>query len=182
MSSAPDWEALRLLAMQRIRAQVRSVSAAVLEDLTQELLVTLFRLSRRERLVHPEALVGTLAHRVCVDHVRRGRGPAGRLDPVPDSGSALGPLASGPLRAAPVDLLELLRFLVLEHLREQDASCQELASMFYAEQSWSSVAEQLGIRHHTVIKRWSRCTVRVRKLVSTQQGPVWEWARSAGLA
>ena len=55
------------------------------------------------------------------------------------------------------------------------------AALFFAEQSWSTVAERVGLRHNTVIKRWSRCMEQVRKLVRTQQGPVWEWARSVEL-
>ena len=177
-SSAPEWEALHQVARQNIRARLRSISAGTVEDLSREVLVTLFRLSRRERLVDPEALVHTLAHRVCVDHVRRQRGPSGRLDPVPDAESPLEHGGADSPSDMPADLLELFRFLVLERFRDLDFPCQELAKRFYVEQSWSAVAEQMGLRHPTVIKRWARCIQQVRRLVRSQRGLLWEWARS----
>ena len=78
----------------------------------------------------------------------------------------------------PADLLELFRFFVVERFRELDFPCQELATRFYVEQSWSAVAEQMRLKHPTVIKRWARCMQQVRRLMSTQQGRLWEWARS----
>jgi DNA-directed RNA polymerase specialized sigma24 family protein len=177
-SSAPEWDALHQIARQRIRARLKSITAGTAEDLSREVLVTLFRLSRRERLVDPEALVDTLAHRVCVDHVRRQRGPAGRLDPVTDADTAFEPTGAGAASEMPADLLELFRFFVVERFRELDFPCQELATRFYVEQSWSAVAEQMKLKHPTVIKRWARCMQQVRRLMSTQQGRLWEWARS----
>ena len=177
-SSAPEWEALHQVARHSIRARLRSIPADTVEDLSREVLVTLFRLSRRERLVDPAALLHTLTHRVCVDHVRRQRGPSGRLDPVPDAETPLEPAGAEASSDMPADLLELFRFLVLERFRDLDFPCQELAKRFYVEQSWSAVAEQMGLRHPTVIKRWARCIQHVRRLVRTQQGRLWEWARS----
>ena len=139
--------------------------------------MTLFRVSRREALANPDALAATLVDRVCVDHVRRLRGPAGRLDTL-DADAPLEPPARDP--AAPgVDMLELFRFVVIEHFNQHDAPCHELAAEFFAEQSWSTVARRLQVRHTTVIKRWSRCMEQVRELAYAQRGPVWEWAREA---
>ena len=143
--------------------------------------MTLFRLSQRETLVNPEALATTLVHRVCVDHVRRMRGPSGRLDPIPDSGSPLEWPASDPEDDVPADMLELFRFVVLEHFQARDVACHDLAREFFAEHSWSAVAERAGLRHNTVIKRWSRCMEQVRELARSERGPVWEWARAAGV-
>ena len=173
-----DWEPLRQIALRRIRTRLPRAGEETLEDLSQEVLVTLFRLSRREPLADAPMLADSLAQRVCVDHIRRTRGPSGRLDPVTEGDSPLGPSAADAARATPVDMMDLFRFLVLEQFRELDAPCEELASMFYAEQSWSVVAERLGLRHQTVIKRWSRCMEKVQKRLRTQRGPVWEWARS----
>lgn len=141
--------------------------------------MTLFRLSQRETLVNAEALATTLVHRVCVDHVRRMRGPAGRLDPLPDSGGPLELPAPESAQAIAVDMLELFRFLVLEHFKQHDVPCHELATDFFAELSWSSVARRMQLRHNTVIKRWSRCMQQIRDLAYTQRGPVWDWAREA---
>lgn len=178
-SPAPDWDALRAYALHRIRGRLRFAPAETLEDLAQEVMVTLFRLSQREVLLNPEALATTLVHRVCVDHVRRMRGPNGRLDPLPDGDSALELPAADPSQDVPADMLELFRFVVLEHFRAHDVPCHALAAEFFAEQSWSTVAERLGVRHNTVIKRWSRCMEQVRTLARSQRGPVWEWARAA---
>jgi len=176
---APDWAALRAFALQRIRGRLRFAPAETLEDLAQEVLVTLYRISQREPLENAEALATTLTHRVCVDHVRRMRGPTGRLDPLPDSDSPLELPSPDPADAVPADVLELLRFVVLEHFRTHDAPCHELAAEFFAERSWSTVAARQGLKHNTVIKRWSRCMEQVRSLAATQRGPVWEWARAA---
>lgn len=141
--------------------------------------MTLFRLSRRETLVNPEALATTLVHRVCVDHVRRMRGPSGRLDPLPETDTPLELPARDPVQEVGADMLELFRFVVLEHFRQHDAPCLALATDFFAEQSWSAVARRLQVRHNTVIKRWSRCMTQIRELAYSQRGPVWEWAREA---
>ncbi len=176
---APDWDALRAYALRRIRGRLRFAPDETLEDLAQEVLVTLFRVSQRETLANPEALATTLVHRVCVDHVRRMRGPAGRLDPLPESGALLEWPAADPSDEVPADMLELFRFVVLEHFRTHDVPCHALAADFFAEQSWSVVAGRLGLKHNTVIKRWSRCMEQVRALARLEQGPVWEWARAA---
>lgn len=178
-SRSPDWDTLRAYALHRIRGRLRFAPAETLEDLAQEVMVTLFRLSQRETLLNAEALVTTLVHRVCVDHVRRMRGPAGRLDPLPDGDSPLELPAPDPSQAVPADMLELFRFVVLEHFRTHDVPCHALAGEFFAEQSWSTVAEHLGLKHNTVIKRWSRCMEQVRELARSQRGPMWEWARAA---
>ena len=175
----PDWDTLRAYTLHRIRGRLRFTPAETLEDLAQEVMVTMFRLSRREPLLNPEALATTLAHRVCVDHVRRMRGPSGRLDPLPESDTPLELPAPDPLQDVPADMLELFRFVVLEHFRVHDVLCHELAAEFFAEQSWSVVAARHGLKHNTVIKRWSRCMEQVRELARSQRGPVWEWARDA---
>lgn len=176
---APNWDGLRTYALQRIRGRLRFAPAETLEDLAQEVMITLFRLSQRETLLNPEAMATTLVHRVCVDHVRRMRGPSGRLDPLPDADGPLELPAPDPSQDVPADMLELFRFVVLEHFRTNDVPCHELAADFFAEQNWSVVSERLGLKHNTVIKRWSRCMEQVRSLAQSQHGPVWEWARAA---
>jgi DNA-directed RNA polymerase specialized sigma24 family protein len=176
---ALDWQALRAYALQRIRGRLRFAPAETLEDLAQEVMVVIFRLSQREPLLNPEAMATTLVHRVCVDHVRRMRGPSGRLDPLPDSDAPLELPAPDPSQDVPADMLELFRFVVLEYFRAHDVPCHTLAADFFAEQSWSTVAQRIGLKHNTVIKRWSRCMEQVRELAQSQRGPVWEWARAA---
>jgi DNA-directed RNA polymerase specialized sigma24 family protein len=178
-SASLDWNALRAYALQRIRRRLRFAPAMTTEDLAQEVMVTLFRLSQREKLVNAEALTTTLVHRVCVDHVRRMRGPTGRLDPLPDTDTPWELPAPDPSQEIGTDMLELFRFIVLEHFRQHDSPCHELATEFFAEQSWSNVARRMQLRHNTVIKRWSRCMEQIRELAYTQRGPVWEWARQA---
>jgi len=177
--SVPDWVVLRAYALHRIRGRLRFAPAETLEDLAQEVMVTLFRLSQRETLLNPEALATTLVHRVCVDHVRRMRGPTGRLDPLPEADTPFELPSPDPSHEVPADMLELFRFVVLEHFRVNDVPCHTLAVDFFAEQSWSAVAERLGLKHNTVIKRWSRCMEQVRELARSQHGPMWEWARAA---
>ena len=181
LRSGLDWKTLRAFALQRVRRRLRFAPATTTEDLAQEVMVTLFRLSQREPLINPEALVTTLANRLCVDHVRRMRGPTGRLDPLPESDTPLELPAQDPAHEVGADMLELFRFVVLEHFKQHDVPCHELAALFFAEQSWSSVARQQQLKHNTVIKRWSRCMEQIREVAYTQRGPVWEWAREAGI-
>jgi DNA-directed RNA polymerase specialized sigma24 family protein len=162
-----------------VRRKLRFTPDGTIEDLAQEVMVTLFRLSQREKLVNPAALATTLVHRVCVDHVRRMRGPTGRLDPLPDVDSPLELPAHDPAHEVGADMLELFRFVVLEHFKQHDVACHELATDFFAELSWSTVSRRLQLRHNTVIKRWSRCMEQIRELTYSQRGPVWEWAREA---
>ena len=161
-----------------MRRKVRSAPPDTLEDLAREAMVTLFRLSRRESLANPDTLAATLVDRVCADHVRRLRGAAGRLDAL-DADTPLAPPAGDAAVEAGVDMLELFRFVVLEHFKQHDTPCLELAAEFFAEQSWTAVARRLQIRHITVIRRWSKCMEQVRELAYAQRGPVWEWARQA---
>ena len=176
--AAIDWHALHHRALERVRRALKPaagpVAADTLEDLAREAMVTLFRLSRREALADPDTLLSTLVDRVCVDHVRRSRGPAARLEPVGEK-TAPGDGAG----AIGVDMLELFRFVVLEHFKQHDAPCHELAEEFFAELSWTAVARRAQLRHSTVIRRWSHCTEQIRELAYAQRGPLWEWARAA---
>ena len=160
---------------------MRFAPAESIEDLTQEVLVRLFRLSQRETLENPEALATTMVHRICVDHVRRMRGPSGRLDPLPEGDSPMELPAPDPEHEVSVDMLQMFRFVVIEHFRTSDLPCHELAVDFFAELSWSAVSNRLGLKHNTIIKRWSRCMEQVRRLASAQSGPLWDWARTAGM-
>ncbi|HVQ26677.1 MAG TPA: hypothetical protein VMV01_15925 [Planctomycetota bacterium] len=162
-----------------MRRKLKSLPEDTVEDLAREAMVTLYRLSRREALVNPEPLAATLVDRVCVDHVRRLRGPAGRLDPLSEKDAALELPARSAGSEASVDMLELFRFVVLEHFKQHDAPCHELAIEFFTELSWSALARQRQLRHSTVIKRWSACMEQIRELAYAQRGPVWEWARQA---
>ena len=162
-----------------MRRKLKSLPEDTVEDLAREAMVTLYRLSRREALVNPEPLAATLVDRVCVDHVRRLRGPAGRLDALSEKDAALELPARSAGSEASVDMLELFRFVVLEHFKQHDAPCHELAIEFFTELSWSALARQRQLRHSTVIKRWSACMEQIRELAYAQRGPVWEWARQA---
>ena len=162
-----------------MRRKLKSLPEDTVEDLAREAMVTLYRLSRREALVNPDALAVTLVNRVCVDHVRRLRGPAGRLDALSEKDAALELPSRSAGTEAGVDMLELFRFVVLEHFKQHDAPCHELAIEFFTELSWSALARQRQLRHSTVIKRWSACMEQIRELAYAQRGPVWEWARQA---
>lgn len=179
-SAAPalDWDGLRGLALRRLRARLRFTSQETLEDLAQEVIVILFRMSRRETIQNAEALVTTLCHRTCVSHIRRMHGPTGRLEALPEGDSPHELPAPDPAQEVGADMLELFRFVVTEHFRSNDAGCLELANEFFAEHNWATVAERLGLKHNTVIKRWSRCMETVRSIARSGSGPVWEWARA----
>jgi DNA-directed RNA polymerase specialized sigma24 family protein len=117
-----------------VRRKLRFAPATVTEDLAQEVMVTLFRLSQRETLINPDALITTLTHRICVDHVRRMRGPTGRLDPLPESDHRWTRPESAPGGAA---------WLRRNHSAAR-RSRHDMAAQFFAEQSSSNVARQRG--------------------------------------
>lgn len=179
--AAIDWDRLRATALQRLRSRLRFTPSDKLEDLAQEVVIALFQVSQRETLLNPEALLTTICHRVIVSHVRRMHGPQGRLDALPDTDSPFELPAPDPQQEVGADMLEMFRFAVCEHFRVNDAPCLQLAHAFFAEQNWAVVSEQLGLKHNTVIKRWSRCMESVRAVAKHGTGPVWEWARSAEL-
>jgi hypothetical protein len=164
-------------ALERVRRKLKSAPADTIEDLAREAMVTLFRLSRRAALADPDALVATLVD----PRVRGPRAPAARAvrmaGPDPETGPLPEPAAGDGAQA--IDMLELFRFVVLEHFKQHDAPCHELAEEFFAEQSWTAVARRAQVRHGTVIRRWSRCTEQIRELAYAQRGPLWEWAREA---
>lgn len=175
---SPDWGALKQLAIQRLRMRLPLAGAGTLEDLALEVQVMLFRLSRREPLENAQVLADSLVQRVAMDHIRRLRGGAGRLDPVSSADTAFEPAGAATGLAASTDMLELFRFLVLQQFHEVDAPCETLATRFYSSQSWSAVAEELELRPQTAIKRWVTCMGLARKRLQTQRGAVWDWARS----
>ena len=141
----------------------------------------LFRYTQRDPRVRPDELVATLARLVCRDHARRRLGARGLLHVVPDTDAPLELPPPDPDRDAAVDMLELFRFVVLEHFRQHDPASHELAEAFFAEQSWLSVARRMQLPTHKVIRRWSDGAAEIRELAYTQRGPVWEWARAAGV-
>lgn len=176
-----DWNALGVHAQQHVRRTLRTAPPPTVDDLAREVVVRLFRYSRREKLVRPEELVGTLARVVCRDHVRRRAGVRAMLNAIPDADGPLELPPPDPEQESGVDMLELFRFVVLEHFRQHDPACHELATEFFTEQSWSSVARRMQVHPRTIIRRWSSGMEQIRELAYTQRGPVWEWARAAGL-
>ena len=131
--------------------------------------------------MRPEELVAALARLVCRDHVRRRLGTRAALALSTDADAPLELPPPDPEHDAAVDMLELFRFVVLEHFRQHDPARHELAEAFLEEQSWLNVARRLQLPAHKVIRAWSDCAAEIRELAYTQRGPVWEWARRSGL-
>ncbi len=177
---AIKWDEMRHFARLRFRAVLRMCDEETIQDLVSDAITRLFRLQRQEEIRNPEALMTTLVHRLTVDYVRRFRSRGSRLEPLESVDGVEIPLPTADDPAAlPADMLELFRFVVLEYFRENEISCHSLASEFFAEVNWSKVAERMQVKHNTVIKRWSRCVEKIRLLIETQSGPLWDWARAA---
>jgi len=176
-----DWGELHEQAKQHVRRTLRSADPSTVDDLAREVAVRLYRLAQRDPRARPGELLAALAQVVSRDHVRRRMGARGLLSAVADGGAPLELPPPDPAHDAAVDMLELFRFVVLEHFRQHDAASHELAEAFFEEQSWSNVARRLQLPTHKVIRRWSDGAAQVRELAYTQRGPVWEWARAAGI-
>jgi DNA-directed RNA polymerase specialized sigma24 family protein len=160
-----QWDEARAFLRERIAAQLRSTDASTIEDLTQEALIRSWRALGRGAVRSPQALMHTIAQRTCKDHFRRRKladlfRPLGDIEPpVPDQ------------EGIPSDVIERIRFTMLEFFRINSSSCLELARAYFAEQNWASVARKAGRSHEAVRRQWSRCVDRLR--AEARRGPGW---------
>ena len=155
-----DWIHVRARVRRRIAFRLGSCDAATLDDLTQEALVQLVRLSRSEPLRNPDAAATMVANRVVVDEIRRRRRRRQRLvdwEPV-HTNAARAPVASD-------DDPELRWFVLLELLRTRHPAGHALAQAYAEHGDWQSVARALGRGHDAVRQQWARCVLRCREAV-----------------
>jgi len=163
------WDEARRTLLQHLRRHAAGRDPDQLEDLAQEACVRLLRAVRREPARDVDGLMASLAHRTWVDHVRRWRRAQARfglsdqdLDALADpaAGGGSDPTSDDPSLGHLLDRLELVVQEVFVGAGAE--ACADLARAFFAGRDWRQVADDLGVDHATVRKRWSRCLARVR--------------------
>ena len=154
---ALDWDAIRLSLRRSVGGLAGGADAALVDDLVQEACVRFLRVSRRETVREPEALLATLARRTWYDHLRRtirtrerfqslGEDQLDVADPAPAWRAELG------------DPAERLALAVQEIFAGRGASeCLDLLRNFLAAAGWQDLATQQGVAYAALRKRWSRC-------------------------
>lgn len=155
-SATIDWDEVRISLRRRLIGQLDASERSELEDLIQEGCVRLLRASRREPIQDLEGLISVIAKRTFGDHLRRRYRHDRLLRPL-DEGHADAVAIPGP-DSRFGDLVDRIEFMVAGIFeREGRTECGELARGWFARRSWKEIAEELGLTHASVRKRWSRC-------------------------
>jgi DNA-directed RNA polymerase specialized sigma24 family protein len=154
---ALDWDAVRLGLRRAIGGLASGADAAVVDDLVQEACVRFLRVSRRETVREPDALLATLARRTWYDHLRRTVRTRERFQDLGDRElDVAGPAPAW--EAALGDPAERLALVVQEIFTRRGASaCLDLLQHFLAATSWQNLATRQGVAYTALRKRWSRC-------------------------
>ena len=168
-----DWARARSELRSRIQTRLGSGSESEIEDLTQQALVDVLRMVRKQGLRDLQAVIVIVARSTAVDEIRRRvrwRARFEELDPGPREAREPGDPGHDH-----DDDLELLWFLLLESLRSRHAPCHALAVSFAKRGNWRSVGEALGLSHAAVRQQWSRCLRAFREALRKDPGPFREW-------
>ncbi len=147
---------------RRLRRVLFSAPREDIEDLATACWIELDRASRRLEIENWGKLMNTIASRRAIDYLRKLR-PLESLDGDGEGEGIQVPVHDAPSR----DQLERLRFDIHAFYVEAGATqCAELSLAYFAERSWKTVAEKLGLKHNTVIQRWKRCLDVLRERAS----------------
>src|SRR5258705_6621502 len=163
-----DWAAATRTMRRMIAARTYQCDAATIDDLTQEALVRLARVARKEEIRELEAMMHHVARLTVLDHITRMR----RRRPQVELDDAVG-LDDGATRAAAMvrAVATLLRFFEQEGL----ARCAELARAFLAGVDWAEVAATRTRTPEAVRKEWSRCAAAARQAIGSAGGLLSGW-------
>ena len=162
--STIDWEQVQVSLRRRLAGRLDPSEHTELDDLVQESCIRLLRVSRRERIEDIEALVSVVARRTFRDFLRR-RYRHERLWSVLDEehGDVADP--GEVVDSSFGDLIDRIEFVVLEIFASDDRQeCRDLARAWFVRKNWKALAEELGLSHASVRKRWSRCLELPRKI------------------
>jgi len=173
-----DWLQARALMRERISLRLGPCDAAVLEDLTQEGIIQLLRLTRREAPRNLGGMVTVVARSVAIDEIRRRQRQRLRFADWESVLNQVGEASEAPLTDAGDS--ELLWFLMLEFFRRRRAPCLELAQSYSEHGNWRDVATAVGRGYEAVRQQWARCTKVFRDELERNPGPFREWTDSDG--
>ena len=169
-----DWNALRATVRRTIQSQLGRADQALIEDLTQEALIGILRVLRREPARDLTSLARAVARNTAIDEIRRRQRERRGLGALKEDSHAGGgsPLpVMDPLAESP----EFLWFLLVEYFRSHNAPCHALALLYAEKGDWKSVAAALDLSHDAVRQQWSRCTKAFRAALMKDPGPFKEW-------
>lgn len=168
-----DWDATRSRLRGKIIAQLGKEDASV-EDLTQQALIDILRLVRRDGARNLDGLVQVVARSTAIDEIRRRQRTRAR-HPSWESSLDLIEAMPNPGTDHWTDSAELLWFLLLEFFREHQAPCHDLARMYAELGTWDRAAESLGQSCDATRQQWSRCVKSFRRAIEKDPGPFKDW-------
>ena len=142
-----------------------------LDDLASDATIELLRTSRCEGVRNLPALIAIIARNVAAGEIRRRGLWRRRFADWEQNSERIFELPSKEWD----DSLQLLWFMLVEHLRATDAPCHGLAIRYAELESWKAVAAELGVTHETVRQRWVRCTARFLDALRKDPGPFEDW-------
>lgn len=151
-----DLEALRRIALHRLRARLQGFDAAEIENAAQEVLLGLTQVVRRSGIrTSAEAIVVQIARNVAADMIGKRRRERGLQQALQGD--------SAPFRPDPEqeeEILEAVRrmaFFVKEYYRLRRAGCLPLAEAKQRGESLKAFALAQGLPYDKVRQDWSRC-------------------------
>lgn len=173
--SESQWGEAREFLRRCVRRRLFRYGEADVQDVTQEAAIRLIRMLRREGASNLEALMSVICQRATTDFIRRQT-----RHPSPEPLDEQGPDSATPPNTLRASELERLQFALLELFRTQDAKCHELATAYFKERDWRSVAKDLNESHAAIRQQWQRCRAKVKKVARRCPDYLLEWARESG--
>ena len=174
-----DWAEIRTTVRRRLSFHLRGWESADIEDVTQDVLLSLVRfLERSGAPVSMEGLVAVIARRAAVSSMRtRSRRPP--TQPVLEEHAVTLDDSTRRELLAIEEAVEARAFLILEYFRMHQAPCVELAEARAAGIDFNQLARTTGQSHVALLQRWSRCMKRLRDAIGRGEFP---WNRPGGEA
>lgn len=165
------WTEARTFLRECIATRHRPRDAATLEDLTQEALVRLLRVIRREEVANMNGLMYEIARRTWIDHIRREKRVRVLIERAERDGESIRSPHDGDFG----DPLERLRFMILEYFRTNRAPCHAIALVYFEGQDWKTVAGRMGRPYSAIRKQWSRCIQVLRDALGSNPSWLSDW-------
>jgi DNA-directed RNA polymerase specialized sigma24 family protein len=157
---------------ERIGAQLGTSDPALLDDLTQEGIIQLLRLARREATRNLGGVVTVVARSVAIDEIRRRQRQRVRFQ---DWENVRGEVERSQSPLTDAGDSETLWFLLLEFFRSRKAPCLQLARAYAEQGNWRDVALAVGRGYEAVRQQWARCTKTFRSELRRHPGPFQDW-------
>lgn len=174
-----DWVQARALLRSRIARQLGTAHDPQIDDLTQEALIDLLRVVRRDGFRSLDGLATVIARSVVASEIRRRQRYRARFG---DWQAHLDDVVElpGASRGEWDDPQQTLWFLLVEYFRSRHAPCLRLAELYATHGDWKQVAQALGRSHDAIRQQWSRCSRAFRDALRRDPGSFQDWAGGDG--